>query len=57
MPCESVPSPVADPADVLVGAGEVEPGTDMPTTGRVEQRDGIRGTGQPPQDPPGLLPV
>ena len=55
--CESVPSPVADAADFVVGAGEVEPGADMPASAGVEQRDGVAGTGQPPQDPAGLLPV
>jgi hypothetical protein len=38
---ESVLSPVADLPDLVVSMGEVEPGADVPATGRVEQRDSI----------------
>src|SRR6266702_6110725 len=54
---QPVEGPAADAADFLVGAGEVEPGADVPTAARVEERDGVGGAGQPAQHPPGLLAV
>jgi hypothetical protein len=50
-------SPAADPTDFVVGSGEVEAGADVQAAGRVEQGDGVSGTGQPAQDPTSLLPI
>lgn len=38
---KSVPSLVTDAADLVVGAGEVEPGTDVAATTRIKQWDGV----------------
>src|SRR6266702_4679329 len=54
---QAVESPASHTAEFVIGTGEVEPGADVPATGWVDERDGVCGAGQPPQDTACLLPV
>jgi len=54
---EPAACPVADPADFVVGASEVEASADVPASAGVEERDRVGGAGQPSQDAAGLLAV
>ena len=54
---EAVVCPVADLAELGVGAGEVQPCADVPAAVQVQDRDGVGGSGEPAQHAAGLLPV